>query len=468
MATGRSCRLPLANRRVTVLQSRMLDADQIDTRYARSGELSIAYQVFGSGDVNLVLIPGWASHVENIWTLRDFADWAERVAHFARVVLLDRRGTGLSDPVSDPPTLEERMDDVRAVLDAVGWERAAIWGISEGGPMAMMFAATYPDRTQALLLYGTFARFSRGDDYPHGYPSELNDRWIGGLDTTWGTGELSRAFAPTLAADAATMRVLARLERMAMSPGTARKLFGLMTQLDVRHVLPAIRVPTLILHRRDDKPVRVGHARYLAAHIEGSRYVELDGEDHLPWCGDEAALLGEVREFLTGERTEAEPDRILTTILFCDIVESTRRLAELGDQGWKQLLASFYALADDKLRHFRGRKLDTAGDGLFAAFDGPARAVRCGVAMARAAQALGVQLRVGVHTGECEMQGEKLSGIAVHLGARVAALAAPGQVLVSSTVKNLVVGSGLEFVDLGRHALKGVPGDWHLFAATAA
>lgn len=252
----------------------MLDIDRIETRYARSGALSIAYQVFGEGEVNLVLIPGWASHVENVWTIPDFAAFADQLARFSRVVMLDRRGTGLSDPVADPPTLEERMDDVRAVLDAVGWPRAAIWGISEGGPMAMMFAATYPDRTQALLLYGTFARFSRGDGYPHGYPAAVNDTWLPALDRTWGTGELSRAFAPSMAGDAATMRLLARLERMAMSPGTARKLFGMMTQLDVRHVLPAIRVPTLILHRRDDQPVRVGHARYLAEHIEGSRCVE--------------------------------------------------------------------------------------------------------------------------------------------------------------------------------------------------
>ena len=445
----------------------MLDVDAIDTRYAKSGDLNIAYQVFGSGDVNLVLIPGWASHVENIWTLREFASFAEKLAQFARVVLLDRRGTGLSDPVSEPPTLEERMDDVRAVLDAVGWERAAIWGISEGGPMAMMFAATYPERTQALLLYGTFARFSRSGDYPHGYPADMNDRWLPTLDTTWGTGELSRSFAPSVTGDAAMMRILARLERMAMSPGTARKLFGMMTQIDVRHVLPAIRVPTLILHRADDKPVRVGHARYLAEHIAGARCVELAGEDHLPWCGDVGALLDEVREFLTGERSEAEPDRVLTTILFCDIVDSTQRLAELGDHRWKQVLADFYAVADDKLRHFRGRKLDTAGDGLFAAFDGPARAVRCGAALAKAVQALGVQLRVGVHTGECEVLGEKYSGIAVHVGARVASVAEPGQVLVSSTVKNLVVGSGIRFDDLGRHVLKGVPGEWHLFTATA-
>lgn len=446
----------------------MLDIDRIDTRYARSGTLNIAYQEFGDGEVKLVLIPGWASHVENVWTIPDFAAFGRKLARFARVVMLDRRGTGLSDPVADPPTLEERMDDVRAVLDAVGWPRAAIWGISEGGPMAMMFAAACPDRTQALLLYGTYARFSRGDGYPHGYPPEVNATWLPALDKTWGTGELSRSFAPSITGDAAAMRLLARLERMAMSPGTARKLFTMMTQIDVRHVLPAIRVPTLVLHRRDDQPVRVGNARYLAEHIAEARYVELDGADHLPWLGDVDALLGAVREFLTGEHSEAEPDRVLTTILFCDIVDSTQRLAELGDQRWKQLLAAFYALADDKLRHFRGRLIDRAGDGLFASFDGPARAVRCGAVLAEAVHGLGVRLRVGVHTGECELLDDKLSGIAVHVGARIAGLAEPGQVLVSSTVNKLVVGSGLRFDDRGRHALKGVPGDWHLFAATAA
>ena len=334
--------------------------------------------------------------------------------------------------------------------------------------MAMMFAATYPARTQALLLYGTFARFSRGADYPHGYPAAVNAMWVPNLDAIWGTGELSRRFAPSITADAALMRILARLERMAMSPGTARKLFGMMTEVDVRHVLPAIRVPTLILHRIDDLPVRVGHARHLAQDIAGSKLVELAGEDHLPWCGDVDALLDEAREFLTGERAETEPDRILTTILFCDIADSTRRLAEVGDPAWKQVLASFYTLADDKLRHFRGRKLDTAGDGLFAAFDGPARAVRCGASLAKAVEPLGLRLRVGVHTGECEVLGEKYSGMAVHVGARVAALAEPGQVLVSSTVKNLVVGSGLDFADIGLHALKGVPGEWRLFAATVS
>ena len=445
----------------------MLDTNQIETRYAKSGELNIAYQVFGDGDLKLVLIPGWASNVENIWTLTEFADFADKLAQFARVILLDRRGTGLSDPVVNPPTLEERMDDVRAVIDAAGWERAVIWGISEGGPMAMMFAATYPHRVQALVLYGTFARFSRANDYPHGYSPEANAKWVADLETTWGSGELSRSFAPSMSNDAATMRILARLERMAMSPGTAHKLFGLLTQTDVRHVLPAIRVPTLILHRAEDKPVRVGHARYLAERIAGARYVELPGSDHMPMMGDVDALLDEVREFLTGERAAPESDRILATILFCDIVDSTIRAAELGDHEWKRLLLQFYAMVDGKLHHFRGRKLDTAGDGLFAAFDGPARAVRCGAALVDAAKALSLQVRVGVHTGECEVLGEKYSGIAVHLGARVASAADPGQVLVTSTVKDLVVGSGIHFEDLGSRTLKGVPDQWRLFRLTA-
>jgi len=445
----------------------MLDTNQIETRYAKSGELNIAYQVFGDGDLKLVLIPGWASNVENIWTLTEFAEFADKLAQFARVILLDRRGTGLSDPVVNPPTLEERMDDVRAVIDAAGWERAVIWGISEGGPMAMMFAATYPHRVQALVLYGTFARFSRANDYPHGYSPEANAKWVADLETTWGSGELSRSFAPSMSNDAATMRILARLERMAMSPGTAHKLFGLLTQTDVRHVLPAIRVPTLILHRAEDKPVRVGHARYLAERIAGARYVELPGSDHMPMMGDVDALLDEVREFLTGERAAPESDRILATILFCDIVDSTIRAAELGDHEWKRLLLQFYAMVDGKLHHFRGRKLDTAGDGLFAAFDGPARAVRCGAALVDAAKALSLQVRVGVHTGECEVLGEKYSGIAVHLGARVASAADPGQVLVTSTVKDLVVGSGIHFEDLGSRTLKGVPDQWRLFRLTA-
>lgn len=441
----------------------MLDLTRIETRYARSGNLSIAFQVFGEGELKIVFIPGWASNVENIWTLPEFSAFAEKLAEFAQVVLLDRRGTGLSDPVTEPPTLEERMDDVRAVLDAAGWDRAVIWGVSEGGPMAMMFAATYPERVPALLLYGTYACFSRTEGYPHGYPQKANEKWLATLKTVWGTGELSRSFAPSKSVNPASLRILARLERMAMSPGTAQKLFTLTTQIDVRHVLPAIRVPTLILHRTEDKPVNVGHARYLAERIDGAKYVELPGEDHVPFMGDVDALLDEVRVFLTGERGAPDVDRVLATILFCDIVDSTTRAAAIGDHAWKQLLSQFYAMVDAKLQHFRGRKLDTAGDGVFAAFDGPARAARCGAALVEAAQTLDVQLRVGVHTGECEVLGEKYSGIAVHLGARVASVAEPGQVLVTSTVKDLVVGSGLRFDALGPRNLKGVPEPWTLF-----
>lgn len=442
----------------------MFDPSLIETRYAKSGELNIAYQMYGDGDLNLVLIPGWASNVENIWTLKEFVSFAQQIAQFARVVMLDRRGTGLSDPVPEPPTLEERMDDVRAVMDSAGWDRAAVWGISEGGPMAMMFAATYPDRVAALLLYGTFARLPYADDYPHGPKPEATQRWLSTIESSWGTGKLSRSFGPSAIDDPATMRILGRLERMAMSPGTARKIFEILMQLDVRHVLGAIRVPTLILHRVDDKPVSVENSRYLAARIAGAKYVELPGADHIAWFGDVDALLAEVSEFLTGERSAPDLERVLTTIVFADIVDSTRHAAQVGDREWKEVLIRFYALCDEKLSHFRGRKLDTAGDGLFAAFDGPARAVRWSVAMVQAMKAQGIGLRVGVHTGECEVLGDKYSGIAVHLGARVASVAQPNQVVVSSTVKDLVVGSGIRFEDLGRRQLKGAPDEWHLFA----
>src|SRR5688572_17604360 len=371
----------------------MIDPTQIVTRYAKSGQLNIAYQLFGAGSVNMVLIPGWASHVENIWTLPQFADFADKLAQFASVVILDRRGTGMSDPVVDPPTLEERMDDVRAVMDAVCWDRAAIFGVSEGGPMAMLFAATFPDRVPALILYGTFARFARAEDYPFGYPAESYRKWLAPLESTWGTGALSRHFAPSKADDPIVMRNLARLERMAMSPGTALKLFTLQTQADVRHVLPAIRVPTLILHRDGDQPVRVTHGRYLAERIPGAKYVELSGRDHLITMGDMHSVLSEVREFLTGERAVPDVDRVLTTILFSDIADSTTVAAKLSDHAWKQLLVQYYALADEKLWHFRGRRLDTAGDGLFAAFDGPARATRCAWALVQGAKALDLRLR---------------------------------------------------------------------------
>jgi class 3 adenylate cyclase len=331
--------------------------------------------------------------------------------------------------------------------------------------MASLFAATYPERTTALILYGTFARFARGDDFPFGYPASVNERWLSTIETQWGTGEPSRGFAPHRSQDPAFLRTMARFERLAMSPGTASKLFRLLTELDVRDVLPAIQVPTLILHRVGDKPVPVEQARYLGEHIPGAKLVELEGDDHMPFLGDQDALLAEVREFLTGERAVPDFDRVLATILFCDIADSTTRTSRMGDAAWKKQLARFYAAADEKLIAFRGRKLDTAGDGLFAAFDGPARAVRCGAALCSAMAPLDMPLRVGVHIGECEVLGDKYSGIAVHLGARVAGAAAPGEVVVTSTVKELVAGSGIRFDDLGPQSLKGVPEPWRLYRA---
>lgn len=444
----------------------MIDLSQIETRYAKSGNLNIAYQIFGEGKVNVIYIPGWTSNVEFMWEIQPIREFLTQLATFARVVVLDRRGTGLSDPVENPPTLEERMDDVRAVMDAAGLQRAAVWGVSEGGPMAMLFAATYPDRTDALVLYGTFACFSRDTDYPHGYPPATNEKWLQMVESTWGTGQTSSAFVPSCIHDPAFMRALGRMERMAMSPGTAIKLFRLLTETDVRHVLSAIRVQTIVLHRVGDQPLRVVNGRYLAKHIAGATYVELPGDDHVPWLGDRNALLSPVREFLTGERSTPEADRVLTTILFCDIVDSTKRASELGDREWKALLSRFYTIADEKLKQFRGRKLDTAGDGLFASFDGPARAVRCGEALCIAMKSIDIPLRVGVHTGECEVLGDKYSGIAVHLGARIASIAEPCQVIVSSTVKELVVGSGIQFADLGLRTLKGVPEEWRLYQMT--
>lgn len=443
----------------------MLDPSTLETRYAKSGDLNIAYQVFGDGTLNVVYIPGWVSNVENIWIFPEFIEFADKLSQFARVILLDRRGTGLSDPVADPPTLEERMDDVRAVMDAAGWERAAIFGVSEGGPMAITFAATYPERVLALVLYGTFARMTRAEGYPIGLPLDGATTWLDSIETQWGKGEMSKLFVPNRAQDQELVRAFGRLERFAMSPGTAQKLFRLLFETDVRDVLPSVRVPTLVIHRAGDKPVRVDHARYMAERIPGAKLIVLDGDDHVPFLGDSDTLLAEVREFLTGERAVPEVDRILTTILFCDIVDSTKRASELGDREWKALLSRFHAVANEKLKQFRGRLLDTAGDGLFAAFDGPARAVRCGEALSTAVSPMNIQLRVGVHTGECEVLDDKYSGIAVHIGARVASAAEPGHVLVTSTVKDLVVGSGIQFEDTGPHTLKGVPGEWRLYHA---
>ena len=437
-----------------------------ETHYAKSGDVNIAYQVTGSGSLDLVLVPGWVSHVEQAWEEPSFAAFLHRLASFSRLIFLDRRGTGLSDQVAGPSTMEERMDDVRAVMDAAGSERAALFGISEGGPMCSLFAATYPERTTALVLYGTMARGMRDVDYPWGMDDAQAIRFLDRIEREWGSGLTSKVFAPSIAHDEGQVRSWAKFERLAVSPGGARVLIKMLLETDVRGVLPTIRVPTLVTHRAGDRATRVGGGRYLAAQIPGAKYVELAGIDHFPWVGDADAVLDEVEEFLTGVRHGPEPDRVLATVMFTDIVGSTEHVAKLGDRRWRSVLDRYYDETRKYLTIFRGREVDTAGDGFFATFDGPARGVRCACAIRDAVTDFGITIRAGLHTGECEVVGGKVAGLAVHLGARVAGLAEANEVLVSTTVKDLVAGSGLGFVDRGAHALKGVPGEWRLFAAS--
>ena len=441
-----------------------------ETRYAKSGDCHIAYQVLGKGPLDVVFIPGFVSHVEACWADARLAHFYRRIASFARLILFDKRGTGMSDPVpvQQLPTLEQRMDDVRAVMDAAGSQRAALVGVSEGGPMSLVFSATHPDRTVAMVIVGTYARVAWAPDYPIGFRPEVWRSTLERMEQGWGRGVLLSAFARSLADDESARAWWGRFQRQAASPGAAVAVMQMAYELDARPILPAIRVPTLILHRTDDCMLPVEHARYLAQHIPGARYVELPGLDHFFFTGDADAYLDQIEEFLTGELRAGEPDRVLATVLFADIVGSTERAAQLGDARWHTLLDGFYDVARRQLERFRGREIDSAGDGFFAAFDGPARAVRCATAIGSGVRSLGLEVRAGVHTGECEVMGAKLGGIAVHIGARVAGHAQPGEVLVSSTVKDLVAGSGISFDERGAHALKGVPGQWSLYAVTAA
>jgi class 3 adenylate cyclase len=438
-----------------------------ETRYAKSGDTYIAYQVMGEGPFDLVVVPGFISHVEMQLELPLTAHFFARLSSFCRLIRFDKRGTGLSDRVSGIATLEERIDDVRAVMDAVGSARAALLGFSEGGPMCVVFAATYPRRTSALILYGAYARAAWAPDYPWGAPDEAIAALLKSREENWGQGKTVDRFMPSLAGDEELRRFVGRVERASASPGAVRDIIRLNQAIDARPVLSTIGTPTLILHRTGDLAVNVEHGRYLARHIKGAKYVELPGIDHNPWVGDANSILGEIETFLTGERREIAPDldRVLATVLFTDIVGATTRVVELGDRAWKDLLTQHHSLVREQIRRHRGREINTAGDGFLAAFDGPARAVRCGQAVADAVKKLGIQIRAGVHTGECEVMGEELGGIAVHIGARIGALAAADEVLVSSTVRDLVAGSGLRFEDRGTHTLKGVPGEWPLLAA---
>jgi pimeloyl-ACP methyl ester carboxylesterase len=442
-----------------------------ETRYAKSGDASIAYQVVGDGPADLILVHGWVQSFDPSWEIDAIKRFYLRLASFSRLILFDKRGTGLSDrvPPDDLPTLEARMDDMRAVLDAVGSERATVLGHSEGGAMCALFAATYPQRTTALVMVGGFARTRWAPDYPLGASDDVLEEEDHAVVESWGVGftrSVLEQLGPSIAEDEDLVQVYARAAARGASPAAAAALMRMSAQIDVRHVLPAIRVPTLVLHRADE--YLADASRYVGDRIPGARIVELPGNDHLPWLGDQDAVLDEIEEFLTGVRPHPTLDRVLATVLFTDIVGSTQLAAELGDRRWRELLDQHNGLIRRELDRFRGRELSTAGDGFLATFDGPARAVACAVSIREGARALGLQIRFGLHTGELELQGSEIRGIAVHMGARVVGKAGPGEVLASSTVKDLVAGSGLEFEDRGSHELKGVPGEWRLYAVAGA
>lgn len=433
-------------------------------RYARSDGLHIAWEAFGSGEYDLVLVHGWVSHLEVLWEHPQVARSLERLGSFARVIHFDKRGTGLSDRVSpeDLPTLEKRMDDVRAVMDAAGSERAVLFGHSEGGPMCSLFAAAFPERVAALIMYGAFAARLRRPDYPWGPTEAERERYIVSLGEAWGGVADLPTLAPQRVHDPEFTAWWARFLRASASPAAAMALTRMNSQADIRDVLPTIGVPTLIIHRTDDHDVDVGGARFMAERIPGAEYVELPGEDHLIWA-DPEPILDEVERFVTGVAPVPVPDRVLLTVLFTDIVDSTSRAAALGDRAWTTLLDRHDAATRRQVERYRGRLVKTTGDGIMAVFDGPARAVRCAQAIVREVQPIGLELRCGVHTGEVELRGDDVGGLSVHLAARIVAEAAAGEVLTSRTVKDLVAGSGIDFAPLPARELKGAPGTWDLY-----
>ncbi|KRR17693.1 adenylate/guanylate cyclase domain-containing protein [Bradyrhizobium retamae] len=428
-----------------------------ETRYAKSGEVRIAYQVVGSGPVDLIVVPGFISNLDHQWDNPALGHLLSRLASFSRLILFDKRGTGLSDRTGTIPTLEQRMDDVRAVMDAVGSERAAVFGTSEGGAMSMLFAASYPERCQALVLYGAYAHF-----FTWVLPPDKFEGFLEKVEQSWGTGASITAFAPTWASDERFRQWWARSERLGASPSAVLALLRMNAEIDVRHILPTIRTPTLVLHRAGDSRVNVEAGRYLAQTIPGAKYVELSGQDHFISAGDADSVVSEMEEFLTGSRADVELDRILATVMFIDIVDSTKRASELGDRRWRALLDQHDRIARLEIERFRGREVKTTGDGFF---DGPARAIRCAAAISEGVRSLDLQVRGGVHTGEIEVKPHDICGIAVHIAARICALAGAGEVLVSKTVRDLVAGANLRFGDRGFHALKGLDEAVHLFRA---
>jgi pimeloyl-ACP methyl ester carboxylesterase len=440
-----------------------------ETRYAQSGDLSIAYQVTGDGPFDVVFVSGFVSHQELQWEL--FPEFPiVGVSKYARLITFDKRGTGLSERTLGFGSAEERMDDIRAVMDAAGSERAALIGVSEGGPLATLFAATYPQRASALVLLATYARGQHAPDYPMGFDPADAAALLEHASTSWGTGQVLPIFLNGLPDDERGRNLVGRYERNTATPKMVREILQRNIEMDVRGALPAIRVPTLVLHRRNDPIVPFATGQYLAEHIDGARFVELEGNMHVSAApGGEDETFAIIEEFLTGQRAQREVpiDRVLATVLFVDIVGSTARAAELGDRRWRELLDKFRAVVRKELERHRGREVNTRGDDFLAMFDGPGRAIACAHAIASAARPLEIEVRAGLHTGEVELQGDDIAGIAVHIGARVAGLANANEVLVTSTVRDLVIGSGIEFATRGAHELKGVPGEWNVLEVVA-
>jgi class 3 adenylate cyclase len=433
----------------------MSDFEMPNTRYAQSGDVNIAFQVMGDGPVDIILVPGIVSHVEFL-QFPEYTAFLRRLATFARVVAFDKRGQGLSDAISGAPSLEQRVDDVRAIMDEIGSQRAVLLGLSEGSAMSAFFAAANPERVSKLILFSGYAKAS------------LTEETLSRLLKAWGTGTMMARAAETLSADPDVIKLLAKFERLSASPGAAKAYMSLSRLIDVTSILPSVRVPTLVLHRSTDAMVAVEGGRELAALIPGARYIEYPGGDHVPFTGDAETVLGDIQEFVTGEResSAADLERILATVMFTDIVDSTRSAAEMGDQQWRRLLDSHDRIAKQSVEKHRGNLIKTTGDGILATFDGPGRAVRCALALESAGKQIGLPLRAGLHTGEIELRGRDVGGIAVHVAARVMAHCAPGEVLVSRVVTDLVAGAGLKFAERGSHELKGLPGRWDLFAAS--
>jgi pimeloyl-ACP methyl ester carboxylesterase len=432
-----------------------------ETRYALSGDVNIAYQVMGNGPVDIIMVPGFISHVEFTHELAGYTAFLRRLSTFARVATFDKRGQGLSDRISGAPSLEQRMDDVRAVMDDIGSQRAVVVGFSEGSAMSALFAATYPERVAQLVLFGGFAVTP--------FPSNTVEERIARVVKAWGTGEMMKTVIPSQAANQDAVIQFAKLERLSASPGAVRAIALLNAQIDIRPILPTVQVPTLVLHRRTDARVPIEIGRNLAAQIPNARFIEYSDGDHAFWSGDAEPLLGDIEEFVTGHRDNSsnELERVLATVLFTDIVDSTRSAAAMGDQAWRRSLDSHDQLAKQMVEKHRGILVKNTGDGILATFDGPGRAVRCALALGTAARQIGLRLRAGLHTGEIEIRGQDIGGIAVHAAARVMAQSQPSEVLVSRVVTDLVAGAGLRFSERGSHELKGLPGRWDLFAASA-